>query len=134
MGEQTECPFCYPQSDPHQRIVFENGTCYYLQHDAYQGVLEGCGVIVPKQHRQTTFDVTVQEWLDTYELLQRAKDYLEQRFHPDGYTLGWNVGLVSNQTISHAHFHVVPRYADEPYAGRGLRYWLKQEANRRPGR
>jgi histidine triad (HIT) family protein len=27
--------------------------------------------------------------------------------------------------------HVIPRFADEPLAGRGIRYWLKQDANRR---
>jgi hypothetical protein len=27
--------------------------------------------------------------------------------------------------------HVIPRYADEPLAGRGIRHWLKQENNRR---
>jgi histidine triad (HIT) family protein len=28
-----------------------------------------------------------------------------------------------------AHLHVVPRFATEAYAGRGLRWWLKQKEN-----
>jgi len=91
-------------------------------------------VIVPKEHRPTTFDLTLQEWKDIHEALHRAKDYVDEHFHPDGYTLGWNVGLVSNQTIPHAHFHVIPRYKDEPHAGKGLRHWLKQGNNRRKNR
>ncbi|QQE77104.1 HIT family protein [Alicyclobacillus sp. SO9] len=131
MEKISKCPFCHPQQDSHQHIVFENDTCYFLQHDGHQDVLEGSGVIVPKEHRQTTFDLSLNEWTGIYELLHQVKSNLDERFHPDGYTLGWNVGLVSNQTIPHAHFHVVPRYTDEPYAGKGLRYWLKQEDNRR---
>jgi hypothetical protein len=26
--------------------------------------------------------------------------------------------------------HVIPRYASEPYASKGIRYWLKQDPNR----
>jgi diadenosine tetraphosphate (Ap4A) HIT family hydrolase len=132
--EPAQCPFCTPLADPHQHIVFETTYCYYLQHDHHQDVLEGTGVIVPKAHRETTFDLTPEEWQDIYTLLQKAKPHLEQQCGPDGYTLGWNVGLVSNQEIPHAHFHVVPRFADEPHAGKGLRHWLKQEDNRRKGR
>lgn len=134
MTETAHCPFCHPQDDPHQHIVFENETCYFLQHDHHQDILEGSGVIVPKEHRQTTFDLILKEWMDIYELLHKAKDHLREQFNPDGYTLGWNVGLVSNQAIPHAHFHIVPRYLDEPHAGKGLRYWLKQDDNRRASR
>ncbi|GAA0294921.1 histidine triad (HIT) family protein [Gracilibacillus halotolerans] len=125
------CIFCNPDKDENQNIVFENDTCYFLQHNHQQDVLEGCGVIVPKQHRQHTFELTKEEWNDTYYLLQKAKDYLNKEYTPDGYTLGWNVGEASNQSILHSHFHVIPRYNDEPLAGKGLRHWLKQPANKR---
>ncbi len=133
MSQETVCIFCSPHEDPHQHIVLENETCYFLQHDHHQDVLEGSGVIVPKAHRLTAFDLTPQEWMDLQALLLQARAYLGERCHPDGYTLGWNVGPVSNQEIPHAHFHVIPRYADEPYAGKGIRHWLKQEDNRRRG-
>ncbi|UFT98321.1 HIT domain-containing protein [Radiobacillus kanasensis] len=126
-----ECIFCNPKKDSHQNIIFENESCYFLQHDKQQDVLEGSGVIVPKAHRITTFDLTKQEWMDTYDLLQKARAYLSDRHKPDGFTLGWNVGEASNQTILHSHFHVIPRYNDEPYAGKGLRHWLKQPENKR---
>ena len=88
-------------------------------------------MIVPKQHRTDTFALTKEEWGDTYELLQQAKEYLDIEYTPDGYTLGWNVGAASNQSVSHSHFHVIPRYNDEPLAGKGIRHWLKKPENRR---
>jgi histidine triad (HIT) family protein len=131
MTYEKNCPFCNPQTDPNQNIVLENETCYFLQHDKEQDVLEGCGVIVPKKHRENTFELTREEWNDSYDLLQQAKEYLDEKFRPDGYTLGWNVGSASNQSIPHSHFHVIPRYKDEPLAGKGIRHWLKQPENKR---
>lgn len=131
MTYEKNCPFCNPQKDPNQNIILENETCYFLQHDQEQDVLEGCGVIVPKKHREHTFELTREEWNDTFDLLQQAKEFLDAKFSPDGYSLGWNVGPASNQSIPHSHFHIIPRYNDEPLAGKGIRHWLKQPENKR---
>lgn len=128
------CPYCDAKSDPDQTIVLENEHCMFIQKPQEQVVLEGGGLIIPKKHRPTVFELTPEEWNATYDLLQKAKAILDARYFPDGYTLGWNVGQVSNQHIDHAHFHVIPRYLDEPYAGKGLRYWIKQPENKRPKR
>ena len=108
------------------------GAAQVVQDDR-QPVLVGSGCIIPRAHRETVFDLSPEEWADTYALLGRAKELLDARHAPDGYTIGWNCGRVGGQTVFHVHLHVIPRFADEPYAGRGLRHWLKQEANRRPG-
>ncbi|MGP4108486.1 HIT family protein [Virgibacillus sp. L01] len=131
MDYDGNCPFCNPIDDAEQSIVFENDTCYFLQHNKEQNVLEGCGLIVPKKHHANALELTKAEWNDTYELLQAATKYLESEYSPDGYTLGWNVGEVSGQFIFHSHFHVIPRYNNEPHAGKGVRYWLKQPENKR---
>ncbi|MCA1063696.1 HIT family protein [Rossellomorea sp. AcN35-11] len=131
MSYDMQCPLCNPEKDREQTIVLENRTCYFLQHPKHQGVLVGSGLIVPKNHHRDVFDLTPEEWKDTYELLQEAKKIVDAEHAPDGYTLGWNVGTVSNQEIPHSHLHVIPRYKDEPLAGKGIRYWLKQEGNRR---
>jgi histidine triad (HIT) family protein len=57
---------------------------------------------------------------------------LDETLKPDGYSVGWNVLPVGGQHVPQAHLHVIARFADEPFAGRGIRYWLKQEENRRP--
>ena len=131
MNYDSSCTFCNPNRDEDQTLVLENETCYFLQHNKQQDVLEGCGLIVPKKHQANAFELTKEEWNDTYDLLQKAKEILDSKYSPDGYTLGWNVGKVSNQEIFHSHFHVIPRYNDEPLAGKGVRYWLKQPDNKR---
>lgn len=83
-------------------------------HDHEQDLLVGSGVIVPKQHRATTFKLTPAEWSDTHTLLHDTKSSLEKTYDSDGYTLGWNVGTASNQTVPYAHSHIIPRYASGP--------------------
>lgn len=52
--------------------------------------------------------------------MEEAKILLDNKFHPDGYNLGVNVGETAGQTIAHAHLHVIPRYrgdVDQPRGG-----------------
>ena len=77
------------------------------------------------------FDLTVEELVSTFSLLTDVKASLDSECNPQGYNLGWNCGEVAGQTVFHAHLHVIPRFESEPYAGRGIRHWFKQESNRR---
>jgi len=89
-------------------------------------------MIMPKAHKITVFDLSAEEWVATKELIERAKQYIDSNYSLDGYSVGWNCGDVGGQTVFHAHLHIIPRYADEPFAGRGIRSWIKLEDNRRP--
>jgi diadenosine tetraphosphate (Ap4A) HIT family hydrolase len=123
------CPFCHLEDDGRHVVVLQNEHCLFTQEP--QEVLVGSGLILPRAHRETIFDLTEAEWAATFSLLKEAKALLDAEYAPDGYNLGWNSGAVAGQEIFHAHLHVIPRYADEPLAGRGIRYWLKQPENKR---
>ncbi|TMW72988.1 HIT family protein [Alteribacter natronophilus] len=127
-----DCELCVPEQNPDQRIVFENTHCRFLQlrHSAEPGkALQGAGLIVPKLHKETPFELTPAEWQATYELLHKARAYIDSRHLPDGYNLGWNCGEMAGQHIPHAHFHVLPRYSDERYSGQGIRALFKSREN-----
>lgn len=126
-----QCPYCNLFADGEQEIVLENETCYFIQKQSEQKVLQGSGLIIPKLHKVDVFELSDQEWRDTGDLLQRAKVILDRQFAPDGYSVGWNTGRAGGQSIFHAHMHVIPRFKDEPFAGRGIRYWIKQKENMR---
>ena len=123
------CPFC--ALDPAE-IVLEGERCLVIE--TRDPILVGSCMIVPRVHRETVFDLTPDEWAETLALLQRARALLDEQFRPDGYNVGWNSGAVGGQEVFHAHLHVIPRFQDEPLAGKGIRYALKQPTNRRPGR
>jgi diadenosine tetraphosphate (Ap4A) HIT family hydrolase len=117
------CPFCPPavldetlMETPDARVLWSKDRTL---------------LIVPKVHRSTPFELTATEWAQIQQLLQDARSLIEEE--PAGWNVGWNIGKVGGQEIEHVHCHLIPRYADEPYAGRGLRWWFKQPENRRPG-
>ena len=114
---------------PGQQVVLENEHALFLQKP--EPVLTGSGIIVPKAARRTVFDLTPKEWQATFALLQQAKAHLDAEYAPDGFTLGWNCEAAGGQSVFHAHLHVVPRFAEEPLAGQGLRFHIKQPANER---
>jgi diadenosine tetraphosphate (Ap4A) HIT family hydrolase len=125
----TTCPFCPPELDEH-RIQLSNALCLFLT--SQDPILVGSGTIVPRAHRRDVFELSREEWAASFELLVRARAAMDRELAPDGYNVGWNCGAAAGQEVLHAHMHVIPRFGDEPLAGRGIRSWLKQEANRRP--
>ena len=123
------CPYC-PVRDPEQKIIFANDVVLFLQDERYQGALKHSGIIIPVQHRETVFDLSHAEITATFEPLSQVKEWMDDRFSPDGYNIGWNCGRVGGQEVFHAHMHVIPRFRQEPLAGKGLRSLLKSDANR----
>jgi diadenosine tetraphosphate (Ap4A) HIT family hydrolase len=77
------------------------------------------------------FALSKEELNDTFSLLKQVKEVIDKEYKPDGYNVGWNCGSVAGQHIFHAHLHVIPRFADEPYAYKGIRHWFKSDENKR---
>ncbi|MEK4520946.1 MULTISPECIES: HIT family protein [unclassified Psychrobacillus] len=125
----NDCPFCHLDLIDNQKVVLENENCMFIQ--VPQEILIGSGLIIPRAHRETVFELTEQEWTATKYLLKEAKDYIDKLYNPDGYNIGWNCNSIGGQHIMHAHLHIIPRYVDEPYAGKGIRHWLKSPENKR---
>ena len=124
----SSCLFC-ELDDPDIEVVFVRELALFLRHPRYQGSLKHSGVIVPRAHRPTAFDLNPDEWHATRELLLDVKQWLDSKYEPAGYNLGWNCWPVGGQDVMHAHLHVIPRFSQEPLAGRGIRSHLKSAAN-----
>ena len=124
-----DCPYCsMAESDP--RVVLKDELVWFVEDPRYQGALKHSGVIVPVAHRETLFDLTETEIAATFRLLHKVKASMDAQYSPDGYNVGWNCGRVGGQEVFHAHMHVIPRFTQEPLAGKGIRSYLKSEANR----
>lgn len=109
-----QCIFC---NLPKEKVIAENDLALAF-YDAYP-VNEGHVLIIPKRHVETYFDATQDEKNAISLLLARAKEKLDERFHPDGYNIGVNVGAAAGQTIFHLHVHLIPRYAGDVPDPRG---------------
>ncbi len=126
---RNDCPYCL-LAEPEQKVLFRNALAIYLEDERFQGALKHSGVIIPVAHRETPFDLSEEEVLATFRLLAEVKRWMDRELRPDGYNVGWNCGRAGGQTLLHAHLHVIPRFAREPLAGKGIRSLLKSDANR----
>lgn len=130
MGESIICPFCRIPIHDAGQIIARNDACFLL--DNPEGSLRHGMMIIPFRHVETPFDLTPDEWVAMQPLIAVARQRLEES-SPDGFNLGWNVGKAGGQEVEHVHLHVFARFADEPFAGSGIRRWFKSRENHRQG-
>ena len=108
-----DCPFCNLK----ENILFENELALAF-FDNYP-VSKGHVLIIPKRHSENYFELTKEEMAAMFELSQKAKEYLDNLYHPDGFNVGFNVKEAGGQTVMHTHMHVIPRYKGDVENPRG---------------
>ena len=121
------CPFCFPAED---RIAFEDRLTRALW-DAFP-VSEGHLLIVPRRHVPTWFDASDEERAAITRAIDRGRELIESRHHPDGFNIGINVGKAAGQTVFHLHVHLIPRYTgDVPDPKGGVRHVIPSSSTHR---
>ncbi len=86
-------------------------------------VSPGHALVIPRRVVASWWEATDQERSDILALVDEVKGLLDDRFRPDGYNIGINVGESAGQTIGHLHVHVIPRYrGDVPDPRGGVRH------------
>jgi diadenosine tetraphosphate (Ap4A) HIT family hydrolase len=119
----TESPFLNPKI-----WVSENNSAFALR-DRYP-VSKGHTLIVPKRAVASFFELTEQEIVDCWRLLEREKKKLKDELSPDGFNVGINDGAAAGQTVFHAHMHLIPRYrGDCPNPRGGVRAVIPGKAD-----
>lgn len=122
-----DCPFCNPKEFANRTI---RETENFKAIDSKYRVSVGHMLIVHKKHLDNVFEFKKKEWKEFGILLNEVKEYLDNRYHPEGYNIGWNVGTAGGQTIRHVHCHVIPRYigdVEDPTGG--IRHVIPDKAN-----
>lgn len=125
MGPMADepCPFCdVAELD----VIAQVGPCVAIWTREPPA---GSVMVIPMAHRREPWDLTPEEWAATQDLLRAMMGQVGDSHRPDGWNVGWNVGRVGGQSVSHVHCHLIPRYKGEQHAGKGLRWWFKQPAN-----
>lgn len=117
LSPSEECDFCKALQKREQGIVLATEH-FFLKLDNFP-VNEGHALIIPKRHVSDFFGLNIDEWEDLPCIVRRAKGYLDEVFHPDGYNIGINCGEAAGQTIFHCHIHLIPRYNGDVENPRG---------------
>ena len=80
---------------------------------------EGHLLSIPNRHVADYFSVTAEEKTALWAMVDEGKQLLEERFRPDGYNRGINMGTTAGQTVIHCHIHLVPRRSKDSVNSRG---------------
>ncbi len=115
-NETSDCPFCNPDSK--SELILESATVYSI-FDKYP-VNSGHSLIIPKKHCSDYFQLSFKEQSACWFMVNKVKEILAQKYCPDGFNIGINIGESAGQTIPHVHIHIIPRYkgdVEEPRGG-----------------
>lgn len=118
------CPFCERMRDD-RRVLFRNDAAAAFL-DQFP-VSDGHALVVPTRHVPDFFALSSEERACVMELVDTVRHSLNDRLHPDGFNIGLNVGGAAGQTVPHAHFHVIPRFAGDVVDPRGGVRWVIPE-------
>ena len=70
-------------------------------------------MVVPDRHVIKYAELTRDELVHLFRMIQGLQLLLDDLYHPRGYNIGMNQGRSAGGSIEHLHVHVVPRYGDE---------------------
>ena len=104
--ENNDCPFCNPDSKA--ELILESATAFAI-FDKFP-VNKGHTLIIPKKHCADYFQLTFKEQSACWFMLNKAKEFLQKEFNPDGFNIGVNINEAAGQTIPHVHIHLIPRF------------------------
>ena len=122
----NNCPFCKAESE---RDIIASSSLSVAFFDGFP-VSPGHALIIPRRHVASFFELTQEEQQDLLNLADRVKRIVEERYHPDGYNIGINVGEAAGQSIIHVHMHLIPRYkGDVPNPRGGVRGVIPAKQN-----
>ena len=139
MGPKLECPFCALLSDPASLLVERELASSFF--DAFP-LNPGHTLVIPRRHVADVWNLKRAELEQMLDVAMETRALVDERFVPDGYNLGVNVGEAAGQTVAHAHLHLIPRYEGDSGDPRGgirwifperAAYWDKTPGDRTPG-
>lgn len=119
------CPFC---SVNESRVAFSNDHVVAV----WDGlpVSPGHLLIIPRRHAPVWANLSSPERDAIWSSIDQGQRLLAERFHPDGFNVGFNESSAAVQTASHFHLHIIPRYeGDVADPQSGIRHDIPTNAN-----
>lgn len=93
-------------------------------------VSNGHALVIPKRHVASLWEMTAEEYTDSFNLVRQVKDLLQKKFDPQGFNVGVNCSEAAGQSVFHAHIHIIPRYTgDVPNPRGGVRHIIPSKGN-----
>ena len=113
--QSEDCPFCNP--DPTREFLLESDKAFAI-FDKFPASI-GHALIIPKNHCSDYFNLSFSEQTACWDMVNKLKEILDEKFKPSGYNIGININTSAGQTVPHVHIHLIPRYTGDVKEPRG---------------
>jgi len=113
-GRPDGCILCLVASGSEQveRLVALDTGSFIVSLNLYP-YNPGHLIIFPRRHVVDIRELDREERRELDGLVDRSLAALDATHGPQGYNIGYNMGLVAGASIDHLHLHVIPRYPRE---------------------
>ncbi|MBS0626273.1 MAG: HIT family protein [Verrucomicrobia bacterium] len=116
------CPFCNEKLLQIQEFAREGEALAILTH---KPAVPGHVLIIPARHVERFEELSAQEILAIGEMIKRVDRAVRQLYGTTGYDLLEKNGREAGQTVTHVHFHYLPRSEKMGEVGFLSRFFLR---------
>lgn len=75
----------------------------------------GHALVIPKVHCKDFLEVPSEYYSELLSVMNLIGNKIIKSLTPDGFNIVANNGLAAGQSVFHFHFHIIPRYNDDPF-------------------
>lgn len=109
-----ECIFCkIVAHKAHAEILYESE--HVLSFLDINPVNFGHTLVITKKHYDDFLSVPQHELDHMLRAVQTISEVIKNKLDCDGFNIVINNGAAAGQTISHFHFHIIPRYDNDDF-------------------
>ena len=113
----NECVFCKiaKREIPADKIYEDNNFFAFLDINPNN---PGHALIISKKHYKNLYELPNEVLSEIAPLIKKLANAVKKGTNANGINIMMNNDSAAGQIVSHAHFHIIPRFADD-----GLRHW-----------
>ena len=110
---KNNCVFCAIAAGeiPSFKVYEDDLVLAYLDINPFT---KGHTLVIPKEHSAGLLDTDEKTLAEVIARVKKVAAHLKAALPCDGFNILQNNGEAAGQTVMHLHFHIVPRYGNEP--------------------
>lgn len=117
----SDCVFCKIVSGeiPSFKIYEDKNLVAFLDHAP---VKVGHTLVIPKKHCDTFVGLADEILFQIVVAIKKIAPAVVKGVEAEGFNLILNSGVAAGQVVFHAHWHIIPRHADDQ-----LKWWASRD-------
>ena len=114
INKENKCVFCSAQKQEGlDALICYRGKNYFVILNKYP-YNTGHLMVVPYKHLTNPSEISPEDTMEMWSLMNKSLDILKENFSPDGFNIGMNIGDASGAGVKgHFHLHIVPRWSGD---------------------